>query len=115
MRRLLLICGAIAPLVYIATDIVAARLYPGYSYSDQAVSELFAIGAPTATMVVRLFTVSSALFVLFSVGLRLSMRSRLMRLMALMILLNAVDSLMLWNLFPMHMRGSKLSLTDTMG
>ena len=115
MRRLLLICGVIAPLVYIATDIVAARLYPGYSYSDQAVSELFAIGAPTATMVVRLFTVSSALFVLFSVGLRLSMRSRLMRLMALMILLNAVDSLMLWNLFPMHMRGSKLSLTDTMG
>ena len=114
MRRLLLICGAIAPLVYIATDIVAARLYPGYSYSDQAVSELFAIGAPTATMVVRLFTVSSALFVLFSVGLRLSMRSRLMRLMALMILLNAVDSLMLWNLFPMHMRGSTLSLTDTM-
>lgn len=37
-----------------------------------------------------------------------------MRLMALMILLNAVDSLMLWNLFPMHMRGADLTLTDTM-
>jgi hypothetical protein len=68
VRRLLLTCGVIAPLIYIATDIAAARLYPGYSYSDQAVSELFAIGAPTATMVVRLFTLSSALFVLFSVG-----------------------------------------------
>ena len=37
-----------------------------------------------------------------------------MRLMALMILLNAVDSLMLWNFFPMHMRGTALTLTDTM-
>ena len=114
MKRLFVICGVLAPLVYIATDIAAARLYPGYSYRDQAVSELFAIGAPTATMVVRLFTLSSALFVLFSVGLRLSMEGRLMRLMALMILLNAIDSLMLWNLFPMHMRGAKLTLTDTM-
>ena len=114
MRRLFLTCGVIAPLTYIATDIAAARLYPGYSYSDQAVSELFAIGAPTATMVVRLFTLSSALFVLFSVGLRLSTRSRLMRLMALMILLNAVDCLLLWNFFPMHMRGAALTLTDKM-
>jgi hypothetical protein len=31
-----------------------------------------------------------------------------------MILLNAVDSLMLWNLFPMHMRGADLTLTDKM-
>lgn len=114
MRRLFLTCGVIAPLIYIATDIAAARLYPGYSYRDQAVSELFAIGAPTATMVVHLFTLSSALFVLFSVGLCLSMQSSVLRLMALMILLNAVDSLMLWNFFPMHMRGAALTLTDTM-
>lgn len=114
MRKVLLTCGVVAPIIYLATDIAAASLYPGYSYRDQAVSELFAIGAPTATMVVSLLTVSSLLFVLFSVGLRSSSQGRPMQLMGLMIFLNAVDSLILWNFFPMHMRGAPLTFTDTM-
>jgi hypothetical protein len=30
VRKLLLVCGILAPLVYIATDILAAMLYPLY-------------------------------------------------------------------------------------
>jgi hypothetical protein len=37
------LCGVLSPLIYIAVDIIAARRYPGFSYTDQAVSELFAI------------------------------------------------------------------------
>lgn len=80
------LCGILSPVVYIAADITAARRYPGFSYTDQAVSELFAIGAPTSGFIVRWFTVSS-------------------------VLLNA---LVLWSAFPMHMRGDEKSLTDTM-
>lgn len=104
-----LACGIAAPLVYIGADIVGASLYPGYSYRDQAVSELFAIGAPTSGRVVLLFSVSSLLYAAFAFGVW-----RLQRAMACMILANAVDALLLWNFFPMHMRGAMPTFTDTM-
>ena len=54
IRRLLLICGILASLLWIGTDIVAGVLWEGYSFVDQAVSELSAIGAPTRPLVVPL-------------------------------------------------------------
>lgn len=112
---LLLACGILSPMVYVAGDVLAARLYPGYSYADQAVSELFAIGAPTKSLVVFLFSVSSALLLGFAIGVWWRFeRSRLRRLIAIMFVCTAIDSLVLWNFFPMHMRGAKLTFTDTM-
>lgn len=94
---------------------IAGRLYEGYSFSDQAISEQFAIRAPTSRLVVVLFTLSSALLMLFAYGVWLSSgRSRAVRFMAIAIVGNAVNSLLLWNLFPMHMRGVAATLTDTM-
>ena len=113
--NLLLACGVLSPAIYIAGDLFAARLYPGFSYTDQAVSELFAIGAPTAGLVVALFSVSSALLLPFAAGLWLQPeRRRLLRIAAVMIACDAIDSLVLWNFFPMHMRGAEKTLTDTM-
>jgi hypothetical membrane protein len=115
VRKTLLACGALAPLVYIATDILAARRYAGYSFSDQAVSELFAIGAPTSGLVVPLFTLSSALLLPFALGVGSSAGgNRAMRIMAWMIVGNALDALLLWNFFPMHMRGVVPTFTDSM-
>jgi hypothetical membrane protein len=62
----LLVCGIVAALLYPATDILATSLYPGYSYRAQAVSELFAIGAPTSRLVVTLLTIASLLFLGFA-------------------------------------------------
>ena len=115
MRRALLICGILAPLAYVVTDLVASDLYPGYSFTDQAVSELFAIGAPTAYLVVSLFTLSSGLFAVFAFGVWASSgKSRAIRAMALAIFANVIDTLLLWNFFPMHMRGVEPTFTDTM-
>ena len=111
----LLMCGVAASMVYTITDRIAAVAYPGYSSIAQAVSELFAIGAPTGPLVVSLFTLSSALVAAFALGVWSSFSgSRAMRAMALMFLGGAVDSLVLWNFFPMHMRGSDPTFTDTM-
>ena len=60
-RKALLICGILSPLVYVGTDILAGTLYAGYSFTSQAISELFAIGAPTSSLMVPLFTLSSVL------------------------------------------------------
>jgi hypothetical protein len=114
-RDVLLMCGVLASLVYVATDIAASILYPGYSYRDQAISELFAIGAPTGRLVVPLFTLSSLLIAAFAAGIWLSSAGRLaVKIMVALVFGNALDSLLLWNLFPMHMRGVQPTFTDTM-
>lgn len=115
VRRWLLRSGIIGAALYPLSDILASTRYPGYSYRDQAVSELFAIGAPTSTLVVSLFSVSSTLLFLFALGIWLSASGRRsMQAMAVMMALNATDALVLWNFFPMHMRGSEPSFTDMM-
>lgn len=117
LRKVLLICGIISPLLYISTDILAGTLYPGYSFTSQAVSELFAIGAPTSGLVVPLFTLSSVLALAFTFGIWMSAaagRNRALRVMALMLVGNAINGLVLWNFFPMHMRGAEATFTDTM-
>ena len=115
LRRWLLVCGIAGAALYPLADIFAATRYPGFSYRDQAVSELFAIGAPTSGLVVPLFSVSSALLFLFAVGIwRSANGRRSVRVLGLMMALNTVDALVLWNFFPMHMRGSQPTFTDMM-
>lgn len=115
IRRILLACGIVGAVLYPLADIFAATRYPGFSYRDQAVSELFAIGSPTSAIVVPLFTSSSSLLLLFSIGIWMSARGqRLVRAMAVMMALNTIDALILWNFFPMHMRGVEPTFTDTM-
>lgn len=113
--KILLFCGISGAFLYPLTDIIAGSLYKGYSFSEQTVSELFAIGAPTSQLVVVLFTISSLLFIAFALGIWLLSNGKpILRALALMIFGNAVNSLMLWNLFPMHMRGIQPTFTDTM-
>jgi len=115
VRRWLLMCGIAGAALYPLADILASTRYPGFSYRDQAVSELFAIGAPTSTLVVTLFSISSTLLLLFAIGIWMSSNGRrLVKWVAAMMALNAVDALVLWNFFPMHMRGEEPGFTDTM-
>lgn len=108
-------CGIVAALFYVATDVGGGLLYPGFSFTDQAVSELFAIGAPTSRIVVPLFSVSSGLLGAFALGVWLSSgHNRFLRLMAVMFGGSALVGMVLWNFFPMHMRGAEPSFTDIM-
>ena len=114
-HRWLLMCGIGGAALYPLADIFASTQYPGFSYRDQAVSELFAIGAPTSDLVVPLFTLSSTLLLLFAIGIWMSANGRrVLRWLAVMMALNAVDALVLWNFFPMHMRGVEPTFTDLM-
>src|SRR4051794_7579959 len=84
-HQLLLLSGIAAACVYILTDVAAAFAYPGFSYTDQAVSELFAIGAPTSHFVVPLFSLSSSLLFVFALGIAAASKgSRMLRLLAWM-------------------------------
>jgi hypothetical protein len=114
LTTVLLICGILAPFALTVTDIVAALLYPGYRFAEQAPSELFAIGAPTSRLVVPLFSLSSVLFIAFAFGVwRSSGGKRALRVLALLVAANGIDGLLLWQ-FPMHMRGATPTFTDKM-
>ena len=49
-RKILLGCGVVASAWWVSIDVVASLRYPGYSYTDQIISELSAEGAPTRTL-----------------------------------------------------------------
>jgi hypothetical protein len=55
-------------LLYVGTDILAAKRYDGYSYTAQTVSETFALGAPTRPLVILRGLAFSALVIAFGLG-----------------------------------------------
>jgi hypothetical membrane protein len=112
--RALLVCGIIAALIYIATDLIAAMLYQGYSYADQTISELSAIGAPTRQIWIAMSFLFNPLLVAFGIGVRKAAGDK-RRLRITGILLAVWGALgFVWLLFPMHMRGAIGSTTDAM-
>ena len=65
LRTALLACGILSSLLYVATDILGGMSYDGYSFTSQAVSELGAIGAPSAPIVIPLFFIYNLLALVF--------------------------------------------------
>jgi hypothetical protein len=80
LRKVLLICGIAASVLQVVGDIVASRRYSGYSYANQTISELGAIGAPSRPLVLSLGFVWDALMIAFGVGVwRSAGRKRALR------------------------------------
>lgn len=116
LTRVLLICGVLAASLYILTDITAAALfYPGYSYLDQQVSELSAIGAPSRPFWMLMTHPYGLLTAAFAVGVwRHAAGARSLRIAAAFIMLLAVNGVAWGLLAPMHMRGTEFDASDAM-
>ena len=117
LRNVLLICGMLASLLYVATDILAGMLWEGYSFSSQAISELSAIGAPTRPLVVTLGIIYDVLLIAFGLCVCViaggQRRSALRLVGGLLVGIGAIG--FVWApLFPMHLRGAEMTFTDTM-
>jgi hypothetical protein len=111
-RRLLLACGIVSSLLYVAINVLGAMRWQGYSSTSQTVSELFAIGAPSRSLVVPLGIAYDVLLVAFGMGVWQSAgRRRALRVTAgLLVALGALG--MVWP--PMHLRGAEPTLTDAL-
>jgi hypothetical membrane protein len=114
VRKLLLICGILASLLYVASDIVAAMNWEGYSYTHQTVSELRAIGAPTRPLLVPILLIYAMLEIAFGLGVREAAgQKRALRIAGVLLIgLGVVDLAAPFS--PMHLRGAESTLTDTM-
>ena len=114
-KRILLICGILSSLLYVAATILGAMRWNGYSSTSQTVSELIAINAPSAPLVVPLFFAYSVLMFAFGLGVwRSSGQKRVLRIVACFIVGKEVLGLVVTLFAPMHMRGQETTLTDTM-
>jgi hypothetical protein len=118
-RQFLLVCGMASALLWIGMDVVASILYDGYSYRDQTVSELSAIGAPTRPFWFAFGTVWSILVIAFAVGLwRSAGETRALRIVAGLMITYAVIMLIAGPFSSMHRRevlaAGGATLTDTL-
>ncbi len=107
-------CGILASLIYVATDIVAGMLWEGYNFTSQAISELSAIGAPTRPLVVTLGIIYDVLLIAFGlcVWVIAAGQRRALRLIGgLLVGIGAIG--FVWMQFPMHLRGAEMTFTDT--
>jgi hypothetical protein len=115
VRKLLLGCGIVASLLYVATTVVAPMLWDGYSSTSQTISELFAIGAPSTSLVVPLFLTYSVLMIAFGVGVWLSAgQNRALRFVGGFLIGKEVLGFMGTLFAPIHLRGVETTLTDTL-
>lgn len=111
--KTLLICGIVIPIYYISIDAVCALSYAGYSYFDQAISELSAIGSPTASLWKILSLLYNPLVFAFGLGIVMSAPSKkFLRIAGYIMCISAIVGYG-WMFFPMNMRGNIGSASDT--
>lgn len=111
----LLASGIVAPLLYLASDVVAGLLWEGYSFRDQTISELNAFGSPTRALTIALGLAGYTLLVAFGVGVwRSAPGNRRLRVVGAALVVFGVLALWAVPFASMHVRGAEQSLTDTM-
>lgn len=114
-RRILLACGIAAPLVYLAADVIAGLRWEGYSFRDQTISELNALGAPTRALTIVLGLAGYSLLTAFGVGVRrCAPLHRRLRLVGGALVTLGLLSLFAVPFASMHVREAEESLSDTL-
>jgi len=104
LRKILLACGVVSSLLYVAMTVFVAMQWTSYSSASQTISELSAIGAPTRTLWVLPAAVYTVLVTVFGWGVWKSAgRIRALRIAGG--LLVAYGGLgLVWPFAPMHLR-----------
>jgi hypothetical protein len=109
--RVLLICGIFASLLYVGTDISAGLLWQGYNFTQQAISELSGLGAPTRPLVVPLYSIYSVLMIAFGMGVLIYSQKRALWLIGtLMVGIGVVGFVQM--LFPLQLGGVDSASTN---
>jgi hypothetical protein len=108
---ILLLCGILAALLYIGSDIVAGMSWEGYNFASQAVSELRGIGAPTRAFLIPVLFIYAVLEIVFGLGIWKVARKRAVYITgALLIGLGALD--LMGPVFAMNASETVSSITN---
>jgi hypothetical protein len=116
MKKVFLVYGIFAALLFAAMNVFVAMQWEGYSSASQTVSELSAIGAPTRPLWIALAAVYTVLLIGFGWGVRESgRRDWRLRILGGLLIAHAIVGFT-WP--PMHQRAvlaaGGATLTDTL-
>jgi hypothetical protein len=115
MRKILLVCGVASAIAYLIGDIAGGLVWPDYSHTSQAISELMAIDSPSRWLVLPLVQLSVLLAIAFGIGMWQSAgRGRALRVAGAALIASGVLGFFAQVIFPMHMRGAAPATSDTM-
>jgi hypothetical protein len=89
--------------LYIAMDVISSLRHEGYSYKDQTISELSAVGSPTRALWVTMGVFYQLLMFGFAFGVLMSAAGWKVRTVGWLLLAGAVVG-PLWWFAPMHQR-----------
>jgi hypothetical protein len=114
VTKALLFAGIVASGLYVVGDLLSGLVYNAsrpYSFRDQWISELTALGSPVRPMMVAVITVHDVLLIAFGLGIwRTAGRGRSLRWVGLGLVATTVFGLVIHPFFPM---ASRWSFTDT--
>jgi hypothetical membrane protein len=118
--KVLLLAGIVSAGIYVIGDVLSGLIYiynssRPYSFKDQWISELTALGSPVRPLMVTVVTVHSLLLAAFAVGiLRAAGQNRILRWVGLALLVATAVAVWIHPFFPMSSRWMERSFTDTM-
>ena len=115
LRKTLLYCGVVAPVLYVITAIVGAALRNDYSHIVNAISELISNGAPNKAVLDIVFNIYNTLLLAFAIGgyTALKHAPRICRI-AMGIFIGIQILSFSWGFFPMDPLGTKATFAGTM-
>jgi Protein of unknown function (DUF998) len=116
--KALLYAGIVAAGLYVVGDVVSGLIYDAsrpYSFKDQWISELTALGSPVRSLMVAIITVHNLLLAAFAVGVwRAAAQKRSLRWVGALLLAAGAITISLHPVFPMSSRWMERTFTDTM-
>ena len=115
LRKVLIYCGFVAPVMYFVTVIVGASLRNDYSHIINAVSELISNNAPNKGILDVVFNIYNALLLAFAIGAYIVLKNapRLCRIsMGIFIGIQILS--FSWGFFPMDPLGAQATFAGTM-
>ena len=115
LRKVLLICGIVSPVLYAVSDVLAGLQWEAYSFRDQTISELGAIGASSRPLFTVLLLVVYGLMVAFGVGIRkVAGGNRRLKVAGGLLVGLGIMALTVGQFAAMRLRGSEQGLAGAM-
>lgn len=111
----LLLAGVAAVAVYAIGDVISGLLYDGYSFLNQAISELSAFGSPVRPLMVTVILIHNVLLLAFGIGLlRVARRRSVWSIGALLVAMFVVVGIPTHTFWAMSSRDMATGFNDTM-
>lgn len=115
LTRALLVCGVLSSILYAVSDVFTGLQWEGYSFKDQTISELGAIGAPSQALFSAMLFPTYLLLIAFGAGIwRADSDSRKLRIAGGLLVLFGIIAVTIGPFVAMYPRGTEQEIAGAL-